>query len=117
MAHHTETLTGLTTIRTYAEVLQLSYKVLRLVDENNTPYFCFLMAQRWIALRGEMAAEVNPDTVSRLQQRRRSRRASDSMLKSGKSKANNGAESPCGPMIQNLNLRFAPELPLELRGG
>ncbi|KAI8803437.1 P-loop containing nucleoside triphosphate hydrolase protein [Cladochytrium replicatum] len=190
MAHYTETLTGLTTIRAYAEVPRFSDKVLRLVDENNTPYFCFLMAQRWIALRVEVLAatllffaalfaavfrtsvapglaglvvsyslmvtqvfqwvimsivdtEANFNSTERLmyyvdeipseapeinpEYRPPGSNDSDAgqvtrlpLFKSGKSKADSTADKSVWPdkgqiLIQNLNLRYAPELPLVLR--
>ncbi|KAJ3291659.1 hypothetical protein HDU79_002170 [Rhizoclosmatium sp. JEL0117] len=52
------TLVGLPTIRAYGEQDRFIVRTDKAINENNSPYYCLLMAQRWLSLRLESFGAV-----------------------------------------------------------
>ncbi|KAI9339972.1 P-loop containing nucleoside triphosphate hydrolase protein [Obelidium mucronatum] len=52
-ANFGSTLTGLATIRAYGEQDRFIIRTDNAINENNSPYYCLIMAQRWLSIRLE----------------------------------------------------------------
>ncbi|KAI8831071.1 P-loop containing nucleoside triphosphate hydrolase protein [Chytriomyces cf. hyalinus JEL632] len=57
-ANFGSTLTGLPTIRAYREQASFILRTDRAINDNNSPYYMLILAQRWLALRLEFLGSV-----------------------------------------------------------